>query len=296
MSYFIIINDIQQGPFTIDELRARHITSDTLVWAEGMPQWVPAWQVAELKPLLNDQATPPPPPVGSASDQSDWSDRSASSDKSDKPSTRHRGCVWALIVLVGLLVFMGVTNPSRDRHRQAIRDNVTRGLAKALGATGDDALSQGVGVLGQMLAGPMVDGVVDQMLDYHNYLVFSTATVTAGADTHTVSYGLCGHVFTADEDAIAKAVTRSLGSEVTGALHGALSDILGDDGPSTPADPSATAPTPTDSLSLGKQIGNVVIDHVGRQVKKQIEQNTDSATSSGIGRLVDDAIDLIKGL
>lgn len=37
MQYFIVINDVQQGPFSIDELRQRNITSDTLVWAEGMP-------------------------------------------------------------------------------------------------------------------------------------------------------------------------------------------------------------------------------------------------------------------
>ena len=42
MQYFIVINDVQQGPFSIDELRQRNITSDTLVWAEGMPQWTPA--------------------------------------------------------------------------------------------------------------------------------------------------------------------------------------------------------------------------------------------------------------
>lgn len=74
MQYFIVINDVQQGPFSIDELRQRNITSDTLVWAEGMPQWVPAWQVAELRPLFYADAqtaqstaaqqTPPPPPYG----------------------------------------------------------------------------------------------------------------------------------------------------------------------------------------------------------------------------------------
>lgn len=74
MQYFIVINDVQQGPFSIDELRQRNITSDTLVWAEGMPQWVPAWQVEELRPLFYadaqtsqtaaPQQIPTPPPYG----------------------------------------------------------------------------------------------------------------------------------------------------------------------------------------------------------------------------------------
>lgn len=53
MNYFIIVNDAQQGPYTIEELRQRHIDTSTLVWAEGMAQWTPAWQVEELKTLFN---------------------------------------------------------------------------------------------------------------------------------------------------------------------------------------------------------------------------------------------------
>ena len=74
MNYFIIVNDQQQGPFTIDELKLRAITADTLVWAEGMPEWVPAGQVDELKVILQDgtnntTTTPPPPPVGNTQQQ-----------------------------------------------------------------------------------------------------------------------------------------------------------------------------------------------------------------------------------
>lgn len=65
MNYFIIVNDTQQGPYTIEELRQRHIDASTLVWAEGMAQWTPAWQVEELKtlstPRLAMAPTPPQP-------------------------------------------------------------------------------------------------------------------------------------------------------------------------------------------------------------------------------------------
>ena len=44
MTYFIIINNQQTGPYTLEELFDRHITSDTLVWTEGMTNWTPAWQ------------------------------------------------------------------------------------------------------------------------------------------------------------------------------------------------------------------------------------------------------------
>lgn len=72
MTYFILINNQQQGPYTLDELRSRNITSATLVWREGMADWTPAWKVAELVSLFhadaadNAQATPPPAPSAGA--------------------------------------------------------------------------------------------------------------------------------------------------------------------------------------------------------------------------------------
>lgn len=81
MTYFILINNQQQGPYTLDELRSRNITSATLVWTEGMADWTPAWQVAELQTLFRNGSTgsaattPPPAPearavVSAASDSS----------------------------------------------------------------------------------------------------------------------------------------------------------------------------------------------------------------------------------
>ena len=55
MKYFIIDNNEQRGPFTIDELYHLHITSETLVWNETMTDWTPAWKVQELKYILEQQ-------------------------------------------------------------------------------------------------------------------------------------------------------------------------------------------------------------------------------------------------
>ncbi|MBR5687877.1 MAG: DUF4339 domain-containing protein [Prevotella sp.] len=60
MEYFIAINGQQQGPFTIDALRGQHITPDTLVWAQGMSNWMPASQVGELQPLFFNQSAGQP--------------------------------------------------------------------------------------------------------------------------------------------------------------------------------------------------------------------------------------------
>ncbi len=69
MEYFMIENGQQTGPFTIDQLAQKHITSETLVWAEGMSNWTPAWQVEQLKYILTGSPQPTPPPYSPGNTQ-----------------------------------------------------------------------------------------------------------------------------------------------------------------------------------------------------------------------------------
>ena len=53
MEYFIIENNGQQaGPFSLEQLVQKAITPETLVWAQDMKDWTPAWKIAELKTVL----------------------------------------------------------------------------------------------------------------------------------------------------------------------------------------------------------------------------------------------------
>ena len=87
MKYFIIVNNQQQGPFTIDELKQQGITAETSVWCEGMPQWAPASQVDELKDVLQESAngdtTPTPPPFESAAQQQPQQPQPATNSQAD---------------------------------------------------------------------------------------------------------------------------------------------------------------------------------------------------------------------
>ncbi|HEX8341437.1 MAG TPA: SPFH domain-containing protein [Tepidisphaeraceae bacterium] len=64
VSYYAAINGQQQGPFELTALRAQvaggQLQRNTLVWKQGMPNWTPAEQVDELKPLF--ESLPPPLP------------------------------------------------------------------------------------------------------------------------------------------------------------------------------------------------------------------------------------------
>lgn len=61
MEYYVLINGIKQGPFSIDELKTKGISRDSMVWKIGQSQWLPAYQVPELYELVSE--IPPEPPI-----------------------------------------------------------------------------------------------------------------------------------------------------------------------------------------------------------------------------------------
>lgn len=65
--YYLYINDEQQGPFNIEELKNKKINRNTKVWFEGLEDWKNAEDIEELKaivasipPPIKTISTPPP--------------------------------------------------------------------------------------------------------------------------------------------------------------------------------------------------------------------------------------------
>jgi hypothetical protein len=56
--FYIDINGKQKGTYTPEELRNEHIRKETLVWTQGMTQWMRADEVAELQTLFAEQGYP----------------------------------------------------------------------------------------------------------------------------------------------------------------------------------------------------------------------------------------------
>lgn len=66
--FYINSNGQQVGPISMDQFENQEINKDTLVWCEGMSQWMKAGEVAELESLFIPtppavQSVPPIPPV-----------------------------------------------------------------------------------------------------------------------------------------------------------------------------------------------------------------------------------------
>jgi Interferon-induced transmembrane protein/GYF domain 2 len=51
------------GPFTLEDLKDKNIAPTTLVWKEGLPDWVSARDLSDLESLFNEGSTFPPPLV-----------------------------------------------------------------------------------------------------------------------------------------------------------------------------------------------------------------------------------------
>jgi membrane protease subunit (stomatin/prohibitin family) len=69
VTFFVAVNGQQSGPFDLNILsqmaQAGNLTKETLVWKQGMANWSPAGQVAELLNVFGATPPPmPPPPPG----------------------------------------------------------------------------------------------------------------------------------------------------------------------------------------------------------------------------------------
>ena len=206
MKFFVILNNQQEGPYTIAQLAEMGISAETLVWKEGMKDWQPAWTVSELRYILNEKTNeyrnasstgmqqettiPPTPP-------------SAPYKEEKKPQNHYLLKIFGGLVLL-LLIIMALTNPNRESHENAIRTEVSKAVEKATTSNGNDIFSQGFGMMARMLAGNFIDSALDNLFEYHNYLIFSKGTVTIQDKEHTVSYGIFGKVITMNSDDMVK--------------------------------------------------------------------------------------------
>ena len=203
MQYFIIENGAQAGPFSPEELvNTKNISAETLVWTEGLKDWTPAWQIEEIRQALenriNTQQTPPPVP-----------EAIQNNTKEEKPQNEkkyHKAWWFILATIFVFLIILIASNPNKQDHKEAIKTEVTTAINKLADKDNDedDLLTMGVKTLMRLFAGTTVDVTLDQILYYHNYLIYSSTDVTFDGEQHKVSYGILGHVFTFNADDVVR--------------------------------------------------------------------------------------------
>lgn len=101
--------DNQFGPLTIEELSDKKISKDTMVWYEGLDNWVKASEVDELKVLFKSVPPPltstkqTPPPINKSTNQSGNANQTTSPQKKSK-----KGLVIGIISGVIILAVVAV--------------------------------------------------------------------------------------------------------------------------------------------------------------------------------------------
>lgn len=245
MSFFILVDNQQQGPYTLAELRSRNITSATLVWAEGMAQWTPAWQVEALQTLFaagtaHAAGAPVPPPAqqaqqatqggaqphanqtfanqtfaeqafaahsGTAQAGTAQMQQPMQQQPSQQPPRHHllRGGCMTVIVAVVLLAVALVATCPTPQDH---REAVTRTLNQVVEHATDQGSGDAWGMIGSMITKRLVGVVVDQMLDVQSYGLWSVGTIHYKDTDKKVSFGILGHVYTFDADDIERALKQ----------------------------------------------------------------------------------------
>ena len=211
MNYFIIENGLQVGPFSAEILvKNKNITAETLVWADGFADWTPAWQVEELRIMLQTntpaQQTPPPVPpyINNVNNQE------------TEPKEKEKKPIWktVAIVAVAIIIILAIANPSKDSHKNAIKKELTEAVDKINEKEGnsDDLLSMGLSIITKILDDNTVDSTLDDMINYHNYIIYSVCDVKFDGREHNVSYGFLGHVYTVNADDIVKCYESKMNS------------------------------------------------------------------------------------
>lgn len=304
MNYFIIINDVQQGPFTVEELSQLGLRQDSLVWCEGMAQWTPAWQVEELKPLLfgtrqqerlsvEPMAQPTPPPVPPRVPQEPQP--AAANPQPPRKKGHHK--LWIALVVLAVIVFLlALTNPGPAEHRNAIVDRIDNIDEPTI-----RGIVSGIMGLGNGMVKEVVRQLIDENLEYHNYIIFSTTTLHSDLLRHDMrtSVGYLGHVSAVSLSSIMPDIIMQQADDGNGFDNGITEEtttIVDSDGNQTTQTTKTTRRNGVTVDSLTKRVTNRIADEVAKKVKNEVRQQADSSTASGVEQLVNDVLNLIKGL
>ncbi len=115
--YYIAVNGVKTGPFTIEELHTKNIQRDTLMWTEGLDNWTKAEYISLLKEVIiatpppissaetnNPQQMPPPPtPMMSAS-----KDKYFGYELAKRRERFFATLIESIIILIPFLILFGL--------------------------------------------------------------------------------------------------------------------------------------------------------------------------------------------
>lgn len=288
MEFFIIDHNGQQaGPFSFDQLVQKGISPETLVWKQGMADWTPAWKVEELRAVLEairanqQQAHQQDYQKAQQEAYQQGFQQGAAMNSNFQQQPKKKTSHFAMKLVIGLIIFIlaifAVTNPGADAHKEKVRTEASKALEKAVGSTDNNFFSQALRSVAQMMAGSMMDEAMNQLFEYHNYIVCSTGSVEFNGKQHTVSFGILGNVYTMNADDMVKALEEANANE--------------DQADSDKGSFSTRMQKKLEEKA--NQAFDKAADKVSKKVEEKINQKLDETTdSSSIEKIIDKILEL----
>lgn len=287
MEFFIIDHNGQQaGPFSFDQLVQKGISPETLVWKQGMADWAPAWKVEELRAVLeairaNQQQAQQQDYQKAQQEAYQQGFQQGAAMNSNFQQQPKKKSHFAMKMVIGLIIFIlalfAVTNPSADAHKEKVRTEASKAVEKAVGSTDNNFFSQALRSVAKMMAGSMMDEAMNQLFEYHNYIICSTGSVEFNGKPHTVSFGILGNVYTMNADDMVKALEEANVNE---------DQADSDEG-------SFSTKMQKKLEEKANQAFDKAADKVSKKVEEKINQKLDETTdSSSIEKIIDKILEL----
>lgn len=220
-----------------------------------------------------------------------------------KKKTSH----FAMKIVIGLIIFIlaifAITNPSADAHKEKVRTEASKAVEKAVGSTDNNFFSQALRSVAKMMAGSMMDEAMNQLFEYHNYIVCSTGSVEFNGKPHTVSFGILGNVYTMNADDMVKALESADNLHIEESESNVSSDTPNMDGSDSEAnvnEDQAASDEGSFSTRMQKKLEekanqafDKAADKVSKKVEEKINQKLDETTdSSSIEKIIDKILEL----
>lgn len=220
-----------------------------------------------------------------------------------KKKTSH----FAMKIVIGLIIFIlaifAITNPSADAHKEKVRTEASKAVEKAVGSTDNNFFSQALRSVAKMMAGSMMDEAMNQLFEYHNYIVCSTGSVEFNGKPHTVSFGILGNVYTMNADDMVKALESADNLHIEESESNVSSDTPNMDGSDSEAnvnEDQADSDEGSFSTRMQKKLEekanqafDKAADKVSKKVEEKINQKLEETTdSSSIEKIIDKILEL----
>ena len=336
--FIIDRNGQQAGPFSFDQLVQKGISPETLVWKQGMADWTPAWKVEDLRAVLeaieaNQSNQNAQKQEGVQQDfqqqganqqqaqqeayqkaqQQDYQkaqqeayqqgfQQGAAMNSNFQQQPKKKTSHFAMKMVIGLIIFIlalfAVTNPGADAHKEKVRTEASKAVEKAVGSTDNNFFSQALRSVAKMMAGSMMDEAMNQLFEYHNYIVCSTGSVEFNGKPHTVSFGILGNVYTMNADDMVKALESADNLHIEELESNVSSDTPNMD--SSDSEDQAESDEGSFSTKMQKKLEekanqafDKAADKVSKKVEEKINQKLDETTdSSSIEKIIDKILEL----